>query len=45
MFTFGYIAKENKKDHNPNWPEILDNPYRRRFCVWKNKYIAQFNKS
>ena len=28
MFTFGYIAKENKKEHNPDWPEILDNPYR-----------------
>ena len=28
MFNFDYITKEDTKEHNPNWPEILDHPYR-----------------
>ena len=29
MFNFGYITKEDiKEEHNPNWPEIPDHPYR-----------------
>ena len=28
MFNFDYITKQDIKDHNPNWPEILDHPYR-----------------
>ena len=24
MFNFNYIAKDYKKEHNPNWPEISD---------------------
>ena len=28
MFNFDYITKEDKKEHNPNWPEIPDHPYR-----------------
>ena len=28
MFNFGYITKEDMKEHNPNWPEIPDHPYR-----------------
>ena len=24
MFNFDYIAKEDMKEHNPKWPEILD---------------------
>ena len=28
MFNFDYITKENIKEHNPNWPEIPDHPYR-----------------
>ena len=27
MFNFDYITKEDKKEHNPNWPEIPDHPY------------------
>ena len=23
-----YITKEDIKEHNPNWPEIPDHPYR-----------------
>ena len=23
-----YVTKENKKEHNINWPEISDHPYR-----------------
>ena len=28
MFNFDYIKKEDIKEHNPNWPEIPDHPYR-----------------
>ena len=28
MINFDDIAKENTKEHNPNWPQILDHPYR-----------------
>ena len=28
MFKFGYITKKDIKKHNPNWPEIPDQPYR-----------------
>ena len=28
MFNFDYITKENRKEHNPNWPKIPDHPYR-----------------
>ena len=36
MFNFGYITKENIKEHDPNWPEIPDHPYR-ILKIWKNK--------
>ena len=29
MFKFDYITKEEIKEHNPNWPEIPDYPYRK----------------
>ena len=28
MFNFNYITKGDIKEHNPNWPEIPDHPYR-----------------
>ena len=28
MFNFDYITKEDTKENNPKWPEILDCPYR-----------------
>ena len=28
MFNFDYITKEDIKEHNSNWPEIPDHPYR-----------------
>ena len=28
MMNFDDVIKENKKEHNPNWPEIPDYPYR-----------------
>ena len=28
MFNFDYITKEDIKERNPNWPEILEFPYR-----------------
>ena len=33
MFNFDYITKEDIKKHNPNWPKILDHPYR-ILIVW-----------
>ena len=28
MIHFDGVTKENKKEHNPNWPQIPDHPYR-----------------
>ena len=28
MLNFDYITREDTKEHNPNWPEILDHLYR-----------------
>ena len=28
MINFDNVTKENIKEHNPNWPEIPDEPYR-----------------
>ena len=28
MFSLNYITKEHIKEHNPNWPQIPDHPYR-----------------
>ena len=28
VFNFDDVIKENIKEHNPNWPEIPDYPYR-----------------
>ena len=28
MSNFDYITKEDIKEHNPNWREIPDHPYR-----------------
>ena len=28
MFKFDYFIKEFIKEHNPNWPLIIDHPYR-----------------
>ena len=27
MFNFGYITKEDMKEHNPTWSEIPDHSY------------------
>ena len=27
MCYFDYVTNEDIKEHNPNWPEILDHPY------------------
>ena len=49
MFNFDDVTKENIKEHNLNWAEILDYPYRLitnnwRFWIWKNKFIIYFIK-
>ena len=28
MINFDDVTKENIKEHNPNWPQIPDYPYR-----------------
>ena len=28
MINFDGVVKENIKEHNPNWPQISDHPYR-----------------
>ena len=28
IINFDDVPKENIKEHNPNWPQILDHPYR-----------------
>ena len=28
MINFDNVTKENIKEHNPNWPQIPDHPYR-----------------
>ena len=28
MINFDDVTKEYIKEHNPNWPQILDHPYR-----------------
>ena len=28
MINFDDVTKENMKENNPNWPQILDHPYR-----------------
>ena len=28
MINFGHVTKENVKEHNPNWPQFPDHPYR-----------------
>ena len=28
MINFDNVTKENTKEHSPNWPQILDKPYR-----------------
>ena len=28
MINFDDVTKENIKEHNPNWPEIPDHPYK-----------------
>ena len=28
MFHFDYATKKDIKEHNPNWPETPDHPYR-----------------
>ena len=28
MINFDAVTKENTKEHNPNWPQIIDHPYR-----------------
>ena len=37
MLNFDYITKEDAKEHNPDWPDILDHPY--RILIRKNKCL------
>ena len=37
MLNFDYITKEDTKEHNPDWPDILDHPY--RILIRKNNCL------
>ena len=44
MINFDDFTKENIQEHNPNWPQVPDHPYRILivgvwFWIWKNKFI------
>ena len=45
MAYFDDIAKKDIKEHNPNWPQILDNSYRILMtgCPGSGKTNALFN--
>ena len=49
MITFDDVTKENIKEHNPNWPQFSDHPYR-ILIVWgldlekKNSLFNQINQ-
>ena len=45
MFNFDYITKKDIKEHNPNWSEIPDHPYRILIVggSGSRKTIALFN--
>ena len=47
MINFDDVTKESIKEHNTNWPQIPDHPYRMLVTggsVSGKKYIVQFNK-
>ena len=48
MINFDDAIKEYIKEHNPNWTEIPDHPYRILIIwlwIWKNKFIIESDKS
>ena len=48
MINFDDAIKEYIKEHNPNWTEIHDHPYRILIIwlwIWKNKFIIESDKS
>ena len=49
MINFDDVAKQNIKEHNPNWPQISDQSLQNinnwRLWTWKNKFFFLSNKS
>ena len=48
MINLDDAIKEYIKEHNPNWTEIPDHPYRILIIwlwIWKKKFIIQSDKS
>ena len=48
MINFDDAIKEYIKEHNPNWTEIPDHPYRILIIwlwIWKKIFIIQSDKS
>ena len=45
MINFGDATEENIKEHNPNWPQIPDHPYRILIlgCSGSGKTNSLFN--
>ena len=47
MINFDNYTNENKIEHNPKWPYILDRPYRIHIIGGSGsgkKWIIEFNK-
>ena len=49
MINFSDVVKENIKEHNPNWPQIPDHPYKilivRSSGSGKTNSLFLFNES
>ena len=41
LINFDDVTKENKKEHNINWPEIWDHPY--RMLIFKGSGSGKMN--
>ena len=41
MINFNDATRENIKEHNPNWPQILDNPHRILIMVYN--FLEKYN--
>ena len=43
MINFDDVTKENIKEHNPNWPQISDHPYRILKVVFATFWLVCFS--
>ena len=43
MITFDDVTYENIKEHNPNWLQVFDNPYKILIIAGSGKTNSLFN--